>query len=567
MTPSPGPTEMGGDGAADKTWKRGNSPGAVFIHAGAGYHSLANEKVHLEVCAEAARAAMKYIRYGAPATEAVEAAIKYLENKEITNCGYGSNLNIDGTVECDATIVDHLGRSGACGAVPGVRNPIALAKKILDKSSQPLSLRRVPPNILVGTGARQFAEEHRLSVLSNDHLVSKNARDRYLRWNKDLKKAEARYPATPNPASKQPEEGSRSPTPGDYDRAADPRCETRHGDHTAAILTGIWNEGQPDSPGPGSSPAAELADPILTVTSVTSSPSSSPRSTGRPSDRSNLNLVRTAFQSRPNTSSKRPKLSNNPSDDSAQTQYAESPNTFGVTASPHDSSVSEDEELADVNNYQDEYGYDSTHDGPPSTLAGTKRPASSSSDDAVTDTVGAIVIDMYGNLAAGSSSGGIGMKHKGRIGPAALVGIGTAIIPLDPDDPDQTSVAAVTSGTGEHMATTTASAKCAERLWTSTRRGRGGRSIDEPDEQQLMEAFILDDFMNHPGVRNQPSTGAIGVMAVKKDRTGVYFYFAHNTDSFALASMATTERAPLCVMSRLGKVRSVAQGGRKIRLD
>jgi taspase (threonine aspartase 1) len=41
----------------------------------------------------------------------------YLEDAEITNAGYGSNTTIEGTVECDATVVDHLGRSGAVGAV------------------------------------------------------------------------------------------------------------------------------------------------------------------------------------------------------------------------------------------------------------------------------------------------------------------------------------------------------------------------------------------------------------------------------------------------------------------
>ncbi len=186
--------------------------------------------------------------------------------------------------------------------------------------------------------------------------------------------------------------------------------------------------------------------------------------------------------------------------------------------------------------------------------------------DTVTDTVGAIAIDLQGNIAAGSSSGGIGMKHRGRTGPAALVGVGTAVIPEDPDDDLATSVAAVTSGTGEHMATCLASGKCAERLFQGTRRGPGGRDIAEEDEHTILESFIVDDFMGHPGVSNQPSPGAIGVMAVKKDRTGVYFYFAHNTDSFALASMSSTEREPLCVMSRLGKTGHVAQGGRKIRL-
>ncbi len=61
---------------------------------------------------------MKFLREGASAVDAVEAAIRCLEDREITNAGYGSNLSIDGMVECDATVVDHLGRSGACGAVP-----------------------------------------------------------------------------------------------------------------------------------------------------------------------------------------------------------------------------------------------------------------------------------------------------------------------------------------------------------------------------------------------------------------------------------------------------------------
>lgn len=65
----------------------------------------------------AAKVAMRVIRCGGNAVEAVEAAIRVLEDKEITNAGFGSNLTIEGIVECDATVVDHLGRSGACGAV------------------------------------------------------------------------------------------------------------------------------------------------------------------------------------------------------------------------------------------------------------------------------------------------------------------------------------------------------------------------------------------------------------------------------------------------------------------
>jgi taspase (threonine aspartase 1) len=184
--------------------------------------------------------------------------------------------------------------------------------------------------------------------------------------------------------------------------------------------------------------------------------------------------------------------------------------------------------------------------------------------DSITDTVGAIAIDIYGNIACGASSGGIGMKHRGRVGPAALVGIGASVIPADPDDPDRTTVATVTSGTGEHMGTTMAASVCSNRIFFSQRRTPGG-GTEQVDEDTALKAFIERDFMNHPSVRNSQSTGAIGMLTVKRTAEGAWLYFGHNTDSFAIASMSSNDTKPSCTMSRSSKSGNIAQGGKGIR--
>lgn len=115
-------------------------------------------------------------------------------------------------------------------------------------------------------------------------------------------------------------------------------------------------------------------------------------------------------------------------------------------------------------------------------------------EDLITDTVGAIAIDSFGNIAAGSSSGGIGMKHKGRTGPAALVGVGTAVHPIHATDGENKCTAVVTSGTGEHMATTLAAGTCADRLYYNMKLSPRGGFV-EADDEEALRCFVANEFM------------------------------------------------------------------------
>lgn len=51
-------------------------------------------------------------------------------------------------------------------------------------------------------------------------------------------------------------------------------------------------------------------------------------------------------------------------------------------------------------------------------------------------------------------------------------------------------------------------------------------------------------ILGHPSVRSSSSAGAIGLMSVKKTRDGIYFYFAHNTDSFVSAQIRLVRELP-----------------------
>lgn len=426
----------------------------------------------------------------------------------------------------------------------------------------------------------------------NEYLISRNARDRYLRWRDDLKRAEQKTheikPASTSMAN------SRECPPCDYDTAPEPEPRRAFArDHTAAIVAGTWNEGQPDSPYTGTPLQQTQDEKAQSMENPTTPGYFRVVGTSAPVVKSSP-LQATAEKLTPTSIPSFSRLQHH----SRKSELGEQDNGSNGRETLSDANSKKDSHEKRHNHLTSRDGSTSprvlkkssrfTDTSQPASAGprGVKRPVRPDEEgqheyrdsrdkprseavieDLITDTIGAIAIDEKGQIAAGSSSGGIGMKHRGRLGPAALVGVGTAVVPCDQNDDDEISAASVTSGTGEHMATTMAAQRCAERIYHGTRRGRGGIDVKDDDENAIMESFIKEDFMDHPGVKNCYSAGAIGLMVVKQTQHGYYFYFAHNTDSFALALMGGADEQAQCIMSRLPKGAKVASGGRKVRLS
>lgn len=102
------------------------------------------------------------------ALDAVEAAVAVLEDDIIFDAGTGSHLNRDGHVQLDAIIMDGATlKSGAVAAVERIRNPIHLARKVLDSSAHMM---------LAATGAELFAQEIGMPLCAPEDLIIERER-------------------------------------------------------------------------------------------------------------------------------------------------------------------------------------------------------------------------------------------------------------------------------------------------------------------------------------------------------------------------------------------------------
>lgn len=396
---------------------------------------------------------------------------------------------------------------------------------VLDLSTQELSLRRVPPNLLVGQGAANFAHDQGMLLLPPDFLVSQTAKDRWTRWKQDLLNAERR--------DRQQARAGRLSTQRDSEITAKqlldppPNYEEHvrrevHREHERAAQASVWNEGQPVSPPSSAGQRAQSGLPSPSRTSSVDSrftpitpmtPSADVGPSGSALTAENLAQI-AAVQSRGGMSTLPRRRATDAQDaarDSMESIEEEGSESYIDTCYEL---VKDDGQLVMTRWKQLRYTANVWQDGEidpnkdATSSSGTLQLPSSSEaspllshekldkddEDDVTDTVGAIAIDNEGNIACGASSGGIGMKFAGRIGPAALVGIGAAVVPTDAEDMKRTCTAAVVSGTGEHMATTLAANVCAERLYHNQKKRRGG-GFEHCEDDHAIRSMIENDFM------------------------------------------------------------------------
>ena len=119
-------------------------------------------------CREALETGWGILSHGGTALDTVEAAITTMENNPIFNAGTGANLNWDGHVELDAIVMDgRTLKAGAVAAVGRVRNPIRLARRVLEFS---------PHILLAAAGAEQFALEQGMELCDPADLIIERSR-------------------------------------------------------------------------------------------------------------------------------------------------------------------------------------------------------------------------------------------------------------------------------------------------------------------------------------------------------------------------------------------------------
>lgn len=157
-------------------------PPSLIVHGGA--WDIPDDAIEAckEGCLRALHAGYDVLLNGGHALDAIEAAITVLEDDPVFDAGYGSHLNLDGYVECDAIVMDAATlRAGSVAGLRRIKNPIQAARAVLEKC---------PHMMLISRGAEQFAFDQGIPRCDPEDLVSPAEREAWERCRKDSHAAE-----------------------------------------------------------------------------------------------------------------------------------------------------------------------------------------------------------------------------------------------------------------------------------------------------------------------------------------------------------------------------------------
>jgi L-asparaginase / beta-aspartyl-peptidase len=146
----------------------------LAVHGGAGSIprgsiSAEQEKAFRDGLERALRTGFDLLQKGRPSLDVVEAAVNVLEDDPNFNAGKGAVFNTDGEQELDASIMNGKDlRSGAVAGVHNTKNPISLARMVMERS---------PHVLMAGRGADIFALRNGVAYTTQDYFFTQRRWD------------------------------------------------------------------------------------------------------------------------------------------------------------------------------------------------------------------------------------------------------------------------------------------------------------------------------------------------------------------------------------------------------
>jgi len=144
-------------------------PITLIIHGGAGNISRTNgtpekEKAYQEGLQAALAAGYAVLEKGGTSLDAVETAVRIMEDSPLFNAGRGAVFTADGRNELDAAIMDGATlKAGSVAGVSTIKNPVTAARAVMEQSEHVM---------LIGNGAEKFAQEKKLEIVSPEYFYT-----------------------------------------------------------------------------------------------------------------------------------------------------------------------------------------------------------------------------------------------------------------------------------------------------------------------------------------------------------------------------------------------------------